>query len=89
VQNVRDNTAYPAIFFSTGDKDTRVPPLGARKMTAHIQAATTSGHPVILKYSTRAGHAGGRPFSDRLSLSTMQMTFLTQQLGMTIPVTAN
>jgi prolyl oligopeptidase len=82
VQNVREGTAYPAVFFSTGARDTRVPPQGARKMAAHLQAVSTSGYPVILDYSHRAGHAGGRPVSDRIRLSAMQMTFLAEQLGM-------
>lgn len=82
LQNVREGTAYPAVFFSTGALDTRVPPQGARKMAAHLQAVSTSGHPVILDYSFRAGHAGGRPVSDRIRLNAMQLTFLVQQLAL-------
>ena len=33
-QNVKPGTKYPAIMFFTGDSDTRVDPLHARKMTA-------------------------------------------------------
>lgn len=85
-QNVRPGTAYPAVMFSTGDLDTRVPPLGARKMTARLQAATTSQHPVILRYHHKAGHAAGRgvPFSRRLADSAMEMTFVLQQLGVDV-----
>ena len=85
LQNVREGSASPAVFFSTGALDTRVPPQGARKMTAHLQAASTSGYPVILDYSFRAGHAGGRPVSDRIRLNAKQLTFLVEQLGMTVP----
>lgn len=84
LQNVREGTAYPAVFFSTGALDTRVPPQGARKMAAHMQAVSTSGYPVILDYSFRAGHAGGRPVSDRIRLNAMQLTFLVEQLGMEV-----
>lgn len=84
-QNVRPGVAYPAVMFHTGDLDTRVPPLAARKMTARLQAATTSGHPVILHYDPRAGHAGGRPFSRRVRDAAMQMAFLVEQLGMRVP----
>jgi prolyl oligopeptidase len=84
LQNVREGTAYPAVFFSTGALDTRVPPQGARKMAAHLQAVSTSGYPVILDYSFRAGHAGGRTVSDRIRLSAMQLTFLVEQLGMEV-----
>ena len=37
-QNVKDGTAYPAVMLTSGDADTRVPPLQARKMTARLQA---------------------------------------------------
>jgi prolyl oligopeptidase len=82
-QNVRERTAYPAVMFATGDLDTRVPPLGARKMAARLQASTTSGYPIILRYHPKAGHAAGRgvPFSRRVVDSAMEMTFVLQQLG--------
>jgi prolyl oligopeptidase len=34
---------YPAIMFFSGDSDTRVDPLHARKMTALMQSASSSG----------------------------------------------
>jgi hypothetical protein len=37
---------------------------------------------VILDYSFRAGHAGGRTVSDRSRLTAMQLTFLAQQLAL-------
>src|SRR5262249_43937205 len=37
-QAVKDGTAYPAVMISSGDLDTRVPPLQARKFTARLQA---------------------------------------------------
>ncbi len=52
---------YPAALFVTGDGDTRVAPLHARKMTALLQAETGSSNPVLLMYDTEAGHSGGRP----------------------------
>jgi prolyl oligopeptidase len=73
LQNIRENTAYPAVLFHLGELDTRVPPQGARKMTAHLQAASTSGHPVILDFDYRAGHAGGRPMSRWLRVRAMQL----------------
>lgn len=82
LQNIEEDTAYPAVFFHLGELDTRVPPQGARKMTAHLQAATTSEHPVILDFDYRAGHAGGRTMSQRVRITAMQLTFLAQELGM-------
>ncbi len=80
-QNVRDGVAYPAVMLTQGDLDTRVPPLQARKMTARLQAATSSGLPVILDYNPRRGHAGGRTFSRNVRDNAMELAFLFGQLG--------
>ncbi len=81
-QNVRTNMAYPAVMFSTGDLDTRVPPSAAFKMAARLQASTTSGFPIILRYHHKAGHAAGRglSFSRRIIDTAMKFTFVLQQL---------
>jgi prolyl oligopeptidase len=81
-QKVKAGTKYPAVLLTTGDADTRVPPLQARKMTARLQAATASGRPVLLLYDTKAGHAGGRPMGKVVDDLTLQMSFLAWQLGM-------
>ncbi|HKQ98465.1 MAG TPA: prolyl oligopeptidase family serine peptidase [Candidatus Polarisedimenticolia bacterium] len=81
-QRVASGTPYPAVLFMTGDADTRVPPLQARKMTARMQAATTSGRPVLLLYDTKAGHAGGRPLGKVVEDQSLEMAFLAWQLGM-------
>ncbi|MBZ5506995.1 MAG: prolyl oligopeptidase family serine peptidase [Acidobacteriia bacterium] len=81
-QHVQPKTKYPAILFSSGDADTRVPPEQARKMTARMQAATSSGRPVLLLYDTKAGHSGGRPFSQIVDELSLKFAFLEWQLGM-------
>jgi prolyl oligopeptidase len=81
-QKVKPGTAYPAVLLTTGDADTRVPPLQARKMTARLQAATSSGRPVLLHYDTKAGHAGGRPMGKVVDDIALQATFLAGELGM-------
>ncbi len=81
-QAVEDGVAYPAVMFTQGDLDTRVPPLQARKMTARVQAATSSGLPVILRYNPRMGHAGGRPREEVIRNLAMETAFLMTQLGM-------
>jgi prolyl oligopeptidase len=84
-QNVRKGTAYPAILFSSGDKDTRVEPAQTRKMTAAVQWATVSDRPVLLDYEKEAGHAGGwaRGLSatERIRAIARQIAFLNWQLG--------
>lgn len=83
-QAVRDGVDYPAVMLTTGDLDTRVSPLQARRMTARLQAATGSGLPVVLWYDAMGGHAGGRgrPLSLRIEDSARQLTFMAQQLGL-------
>lgn len=79
--NVKKGTQYPAVLFITGDADTRVAPLHARKMTALLQSATASPEPVLLLYDTKAGHSGGQPLSKQIEDMTDQMSFLFWQLG--------
>jgi prolyl oligopeptidase len=81
-QKVKPGEKYPAVLFTTGDQDTRVPPLQARKMTARLQAASASGRPVLLLYDTKAGHAGGRPLSKIIEDVSLELSFLFWQLKM-------
>lgn len=81
-QNVKKNVAYPAVMLMTGDMDTRVPPLAARKMTAILQASSSSSYPIILRYTPKSGHAAGRgiSFTRRVTDTAMEFTFMAQQL---------
>ncbi|HEY2393350.1 MAG TPA: prolyl oligopeptidase family serine peptidase [Candidatus Angelobacter sp.] len=81
-QHVQPKTKYPAMLFTSGDADTRVPPEQARKMAARMQFATSSGRPVLLLYDTKAGHSGGRPFSQVVDELSLKFAFLEWQLGM-------
>lgn len=83
-QAVRDGVDYPAVMLATGDRDTRVPPLQARKMTARLQAATGSGLPVVLWYDEMGGHAAGRgrPRSLVVEDGARELAFMAQQLGL-------
>lgn len=81
-QHVKPGTKYPAVLFLTGDSDTRVAPLHARKMTALMQADTGSDKPILLHYDTDAGHSGGAPVSKQIENTTRELSFLMWQLGM-------
>ncbi len=81
--NVRAGTKYPAVLLITGDSDTRVAPLHARKMTALLQAANGSDRPILLHYDTKAGHSGGQPLSKQIDDLTDTFSFLFWQLGVT------
>ena len=75
-QNVKAGTAYPAIMFFTGDSDTRVDPLHARKMTALMQASSTGGRPVLLHYSLKSGHSAGVSAAQLIDDYADQLAFL-------------
>jgi len=81
--NVLAGGRYPAMLFVTGDGDTRVAPLHARKMTARLQDENTSGRPILLRYYTKAGHSGGMPVSERIRDNVEAFAFLLDQLGET------
>jgi prolyl oligopeptidase len=80
--HVKAGTKYPSVLFITGDSDTRVAPLHARKMTALLQAATSaSDRPVLLHYDTAAGHSGGTPAGKQIENTTDELGYLFWQLG--------
>jgi prolyl oligopeptidase len=77
---VRDNVAYPATLIVSGDRDRNCNPLHARKMTARLQAASSSAHPVLLDYSTFRGHSPVLPLSVRIEALTDRAAFVCHHL---------
>ena len=80
--NARDGVAYPAVLFSAGDNDGRVAPYESRKMTARLQAASASSHPILLRTESSAGHGMGTALSTRIEELADVYSFLVDQLGM-------
>ena len=80
-QHVVPGTKYPAVLFMTGDADTRVAPLHARKMAALMQASTGSDRPILLRYELKAGHSAGRSVTAQIGDLTDELSFLFWQLG--------
>jgi prolyl oligopeptidase len=74
--NVRPGTKYPAIMFNTGDSDTRVDPLHARKMTALMQASNGGDRPILLHYETQAGHSSGVSIQQQVNDTADELAFL-------------
>jgi prolyl oligopeptidase len=79
--HVRKGVKYPAVLFVTGDSDTRVAPLHARKMAALVQASSGSDRPVLLRYDTKAGHSAGLPVSKQVEELTDVLSFLLAEVG--------
>jgi prolyl oligopeptidase len=84
--NVKKGGKYPAVLFMTGDADTRVAPLHARKMDALMQYSQGDpDHPILLHYDTKAGHSEGRSVTKYIEDYTDEVSFLWWQLGVTPP----
>ena len=79
--NVKQGTKYPAIMFNSGDSDTRVDPLHARKMTALMQADTGSDRPVLLHYELKAGHSAGISIAQLVNDTADELSFLWNETG--------
>ena len=79
--NVVDGGDYPATLYLSGDGDTRVAPLHARKMAALMQAKNGSDNPILLRYHTQAGHSGGQPVSQQIDEMVDTVSFLLWQVG--------
>ena len=80
-QHVRAGAAYPAVLLTTGVTDPRVGPFHVAKMAARLQAASSSGRPVLLRVDFDAGHGVGstRTQQDREAADTF--AFLLWQTG--------
>ena len=75
---------YPATLFISGDGDTRVAPLHARKMAALMQYSNGAQTPMLLMYDTKAGHSGGGSITKTIEDATAALSFMFWQLGMKV-----
>jgi prolyl oligopeptidase len=80
--HVRDGTKYPAVMLATGINDPRVEPWQSAKMAARLQAATTSGKPVLLRVDYEGGHGVGSTKKQGEELTADVWTFLLWQFGL-------
>ena len=81
--NVKKGVKYPALFLTAGERDERVHPLHARKMTALLQAATASNpeaEPILLQVDRESGHGMGTPTDKGIRDAVDQLSFLMWQL---------
>jgi prolyl oligopeptidase len=80
--HIKDGVAYPAVLAVTGANDPRVAPWIVAKFAARLQAATSSGKPVLLRVDYDAGHGYlGSSRAQAQALTTDIDAFLFWQLG--------
>lgn len=79
--HVHDGTAYPAVLLHTGANDPRVEPWIVDKMAARLEAASSSGKPILLDVDSDAGHGIGSKRDQVRKLWADQMAFALWQFG--------
>lgn len=81
---VQDRVAYPSVMFVSGDADTRCNPMHTRKMVARLQAASTSGLPILLDYQPTWGHTAVQSLTRRIDALTDRLAFICHEMGVSV-----
>ena len=79
--HVVDGTRYPATLLATGANDPRVAPWMVAKMAARLQAASTSGKPVLLRVDYTGGHGIDSTLAQFNELQADAWAFILWQTG--------
>jgi prolyl oligopeptidase len=79
--HVKPGVEYPNAMFVTANKDTRVAPLHAWKMTALLQA-TNKENVVLLRTEMDAGHGPGKPVKKFVESQAYALAFLAWELSL-------
>jgi prolyl oligopeptidase len=82
---VRDGTPYPAVLLTAGMNDPRVAAWQPAKLAARLQAATTSGRPVVLRVELHGGHGVGSTRDQESALLADELAFLLHAFGLDDP----
>ena len=79
--HVRKGVRYPAVLLTGGANDPRVTVWIPAKMTAKLQAATSSHRPILFRVEFDAGHGIGSTRSQRDDETADEFAFLLWQFG--------
>jgi prolyl oligopeptidase len=79
--HVEDGVKYPAALVVQGYNDARVSAWQSMKMAARLQAASTSGKPVLLRLDFDAGHGAGATKTQLQQQVADEWSFLLWQFG--------
>ena len=60
LHNIKSGQTYPPILILTADHDDRVVPMHSKKLAAALQQANETDNVILLRFTTRAGHALGK-----------------------------
>jgi len=79
--HVKDGTNYPAVMLISGINDPRVATWEPAKLTARLQAATSSGKPILFRVDYDAGHGFGSTKTQQEKQTTDIDSFILWQVG--------
>lgn len=79
---MKPGTPYPAVIFTIGSNDHRVPPWMTGKMAARLRVATTSTRPIEIRVDDDAGHGVGSTRDQSLVATADVWSFFLRQFGM-------
>jgi len=79
--NVHKGVAYPAVILTGGAEDPRVTVWIPAKMTAKLQADSSSGRPILFRVEFDAGHGIGSTRKQRDDETADEFAFLLWQFG--------
>jgi len=78
---IKDGVPYSAVMLVHGVNDSRVDVWHSAKTAARLQAATSSGKPVLLRLDTEGGHGMDSTTTQRIAESADIYSFLLWQMG--------
>jgi prolyl oligopeptidase len=78
---IKDGAAYPAVLFIHGLNDPRVDVWQSAKAAARLQAASSSGKPVLMRLDGQAGHGVGSTAKQQASKLADIYAFLLWQFN--------
>jgi len=81
-QNIRKGINVPTILVTSGENDSRVDPMNAKKFVAALQNNPGQVNPVILHMDYNSGHGSGQATSQRIDNWVFIFEFMMNQLGM-------
>jgi prolyl oligopeptidase len=76
-QNIKKDTKYPEVFFTTSTRDDRVHPGHARKMVAKM---IDMGYPVYYYENMEGGHAGSSTNEQSAKSAALMYSYLIMKL---------
>jgi prolyl oligopeptidase len=81
IEHVHAGTKYPAVLAVTGANDPRVEPYAVAKFAAALQAASSSGKPILLELNYQSGHGIGDTRAQYVQEFGDELAFVLWQTG--------